>query len=126
MNKAQELPIYRNSYCLTQEVMTYTAKFPKDYKFTLGNRLNEDCVNLTALLLEVTYTDNIEELLKTYIKLLNRIRLQLRLCSDFKLLSHGQQSSLICRLECLISQSMAWYRKERRKNRNTLSSNCQS
>ena len=36
MNKAQELPIYRNSYCLTQEVMTYTAKFPKDYKFTLG------------------------------------------------------------------------------------------
>ncbi len=43
MNKALELPIYRDSYCLTQEVMTYTSKFSKDYKYMLGNRLNEDC-----------------------------------------------------------------------------------
>lgn len=115
MNKALELPIYRDSYCLTQEVMTYTSKFSKDYKYMLGNRLNEDCIDLTTLLLEVTYTDNITDLLKTYMRLLNRIRVQLRLCSDFKLLSLNQQASLICRMESLISQAMAWQRKERRK-----------
>ena len=77
--------------------------------------MNEDCIDLTTLLLEVTYTDNITDLLKTYMRLLNRIRVQLRLCSDFKLLSLNQQASLICRMESLISQAMAWQRKERRK-----------
>ena len=116
MNKAQEVPIYRDSYCLTQEVMTYTAKFPKDYKYMLGNRLNEDCVDLTTLLLEVTYTDDVMDLLNTYMRLLNRIRVQLRLCADFKLLSLNQQSALICRMESLIAQATAWQRKERRKH----------
>ena len=37
--KAEELPVYRLTYDLIIHIVTCTKNFPKDYKYSLGDRL---------------------------------------------------------------------------------------
>jgi len=41
---------------LTLWVMQHVAKFSREHKFTLGDRLVETCLDVTAALVDATYT----------------------------------------------------------------------
>jgi len=113
---AEKLPIFRDTYCLTQDIMSYTAKFSRDYKFMLGTALNQDALDLCMLVfMAIRHTDR-ELVFEQYMDKLERIRLQLRLCADFRLLSFRQQADLAKKMENLTTQVIAWKRSERRKH----------
>jgi len=42
----KHLPIYKATYDLLQKVTFYTRNFPRDFKYTLGDRLREEVINL--------------------------------------------------------------------------------
>ena len=115
MTTGPQLPIYIDSYRMTQEIFRHTVKFPKEFKFLLGQSLNETAINLCCQISRSTHIRQKDEALDEILILLEKIRIQLRLCADFKLLSCQQQATLGTLLERITSQASAWSRSERRK-----------
>lgn len=117
----QNLPIYIDSYYLTKEIALITLRFPKEYKFTWGSSLNNDAVSLCCQILKVNRSSQKTYEIKNFLLLLERVRVQLRLCSDCHILSHRQQARFAEMLENIEAQALGWQKseqqKERRKNK---------
>lgn len=111
----QQLPIYLESYRLTQAIFQITVKFPKEYKFMLGTGLNESVLDLCVLISQANHKADKTPVLDEFLSTLERIKLQLRLCTDFKLLSCQQQANLAISLDKITQQAIAWLKSERRK-----------
>ena len=115
MSNSELLPIYIDAYRLTQDIFRCTVKFPKEYKFLLGAGLNEAALKLCCLISEANHCREKSSLLDDFLSAIERIKLQLRLCADFKILSCQQQALLATEIEKLIKQAVAWMKCERRK-----------
>ena len=76
---------------LTLWVLQRVAKFPRDHKFTVGDRLTETCLDIAALLVEATFTHNKLDLLANASRGLTRARVLVRLCHRLGLLSADQR-----------------------------------
>ena len=113
--KTCQLPIYLDSYRLTQEVFRCTIKFPKEFKFSLGQSLNESALDLCCQVSKASHTQSKEAILEQVLTLCDRIKIQLRLSADFKILSCQQQATFASLLEKITAQAMAWLKSERRK-----------
>ena len=50
MARYQHLPIYRLTYELLTRVMSVTGEFPREYKFTLGQKLKDEVVEMVVLI----------------------------------------------------------------------------
>jgi len=54
----KELPAVQKAYDLAKEVLPRTAKFPRDLKFTLGQRIADNVLMVLELLVQAAYTKN--------------------------------------------------------------------
>ena len=115
MTKTESLPIYIEAYRLIQEIFRCTLKFPKEYKFTIGNSLNEDAVDLCSLISKANHTTDKISTLDDFLSCLERVKVQIRLCVDFNLFSCSQQAFLAHSIEKITTQALAWIKSERRK-----------
>jgi hypothetical protein len=88
MAQYQHLPIYRITYELLQKSVLTIKEFPRDYKFTIGQQLQETIVGLVVLIYKAN-TAKAERLI--YIeRLLENIQvteLLIRLSQDMRLIS---------------------------------------
>ena len=41
-----ELQVFKDVYTLVQKVFLYTQEFPREYKYTLGQDMKRDCIQL--------------------------------------------------------------------------------
>ncbi len=121
-----KFPIFRDTYCFTQEIFSHTLRFPRDFKFILGSSLNKDAIDLCTTIYTAYRENDKQLLLKQYAGLLDRIKMQLRLCADFKLLSFKQQANLALRLDNLTRQVSAWQKSERKRQINHQDSSCRN
>jgi len=62
-------------------------KFSRAYKFTVGERLSANGIDVLVLLVEAAYSARKEDLLNEAIRKINSTRYLLRLAKDLKLLS---------------------------------------
>ena len=115
MRNKEVLPIYIEAYRLTQDILNQTVKFPKEYKFLLGTQLNEASIELCCLITNTARAAQKQALLEQIFNQLDKIKIEFRLCTDFKLLSNQQQASIATRLEKITGQAIAWLKSERRK-----------
>ncbi len=115
MRNNEVLPIYIEAYNLTQDIFKKTVKFPKEYKFLLGTQLNEASIELCCLITNTARAAQKSVLLEGILNQLDKIKIEFRLCADFKLLSNQQQASIATRLEKITGQAIAWLKSERRK-----------
>ena len=118
----QTLPLFRDVYLLTQEILSHTVKFSRDFKFMLGTSLNNDSIELCTVLFTVNNKTDKQEALKLFLYYLERIKLQIRLCSDFHLFSYKQQIFFMEKLEVIKRQAIAWQKSEQKKINNPATS----
>ena len=50
MARHEHLPIYKQSYELLNQIVVITKEFPREYKFTIGQRLRDDVIELLVLI----------------------------------------------------------------------------
>ena len=50
MSKYDELPVYKASYDLLLEIFRFTKNFTKEYKYTIGESLKKETVELITLI----------------------------------------------------------------------------
>lgn len=72
-------------------VIERVAKMPRDHKFTVGDRLVQECLAITTLLVEASYVRERLSLLLQASRGLTRARVLVRVAQRLKLLSMAQR-----------------------------------
>jgi len=84
MSAYTELPLFKAGYDLTVELFKTTKEFNKEYKYTLGERIKANGLDLMLLLYRANSSKEKAIILQTAREKLEDIRLCYRLMFDLK------------------------------------------
>ena len=87
---ADEISVIAKTYDFTLWLLPHLAKFSRDHRFTLGDRLEDGALEILELLVEARYTAEKRSLLQRANARLNRIRYLVRLAKDLRQVSVKQ------------------------------------
>jgi hypothetical protein len=90
MSRTDELVVITRAFDLAREMTQRTRKLPRDLKFVLGDRMLSTTYDILDTLLEAKYARQKEGLLGRVNLHLERLRFQVRLCSEEQLMSARQ------------------------------------
>ena len=88
--RPDELVVVTKAFDLAREMTQRTRKLPRDLKFVLGDRMLTTTYDVLDTLLEAKYVRAKKALLQRANLLLERLRFQVRLCMEEKLMSIRQ------------------------------------
>ena len=91
---AEELVVISKAFDLAKELTERTRKFPRDLRFVLGDRMLGTSYDVLDLLIEAKYAKDKNGLLDRVNLALERLRFQMRLCVEEKLMSVRQYEYL--------------------------------
>ena len=112
-----QLPIYRDSYMLLTEIYEVTGKFPRDFKYTLGQDMKRDCLDLFRHLYNANaFADKRAEHLNNFLASFELLKIELRLCVDMNVLSIKKLAHLSLIMDSIGKQATIW----RKKSKNTV------
>jgi hypothetical protein len=83
-------PIFQKTYILSLEIYTITSKFPKEYKFGLGEKLQKISNELLDLIVYANKQSNKLPAMDDLAYKIETLRIHLRLAYDLKIL--GQKN----------------------------------
>ncbi len=92
-----ELPVITKAYSLLREMTRRTSKLPRDLKFVLGDRMLNTSYEILETLIAARYANDKRELIFRANLSIERLRFQVRICFDEKLISE-KQYEYICGL----------------------------
>ena len=91
---AAEYPVIKAMYSLVLEVSKLVKDFPRDSRFILGDRILTNCYEVLEGLIEARYSKKRAALLWAANLRLEKLRYQIRLCLDTKIISAKQYGRL--------------------------------
>jgi hypothetical protein len=77
-----ELPVYKATYDLLLEMFRFTKEFTKEYKYTVGESLKKETIELIILIYRANSRTDKQETLQTAREHIEVIRLLIRLMKD--------------------------------------------
>ena len=89
-SRQTELPAILKAYDLAREMTQRAQKLPRDVKFVLGDRMMTVTYDVLDALIEAKFSRSKKALLVRVNLLLERLRFQVRLCMDERLISVKQ------------------------------------
>ena len=104
------LPVYKESYGLLLLVFQFCAKLPREYKYTLGERLKNESTDVLIKIFEASKTSdalklkNIEDALVH----IEKCRLYIRLLKDLNIWGVSKQATLNQKIESISKQLTQW------------------
>ena len=75
----QELPVVQKAYDLAKEVLPRVSRFPRDYKYTLGDRIAENTLEILENVIQAAFRKERKPVLENINLSLERLRFLLRL-----------------------------------------------
>ena len=108
MSRYKHLPIYKITYELLQRVMKTTKEFSREYKFTLGQKIQEEVVELVVLLYKANSSENKTAHIEALLERLQVVELLLRLCHDLRLIPVKEYAAIVQMTEDLGKQAQGW------------------
>jgi len=84
----KDLPAIQKAYDLAKEVLTRVGNFPRDSKFTLGDRLSTQVMDILELLVAAQYASDKALALQRAHTRLDQLRMTLRLATEMGPLSN--------------------------------------
>jgi len=112
--RTQELVVITKAYGLVREMTRRVGKFPRDFKFLLGDRILSNVYEVLDLLIEAKYTRSRAAVLDRANLRLEQVRFQVRLAHDEKLLS-THQYEVAARLVDEVGRLVGGWRKAKRQ-----------
>ena len=85
-----ELPIYKDVYRLVLLLFRLTNNFSKDYKFTLGQDIKRDAIELTRCIYRVNRAEKKGDYFEDFLDNFELLKTELRLSKNLKLFSIKQ------------------------------------
>lgn len=103
-----DLPVYKKTYDLLILVSDFCKNMPRNFKTSLGIKLQEECVDLTVLIFRANVSFNKTPLIEMMRERIQVIELQLRLSQDLRLISTKQYSKAIELTDDIGKQTTGW------------------
>lgn len=114
IKKPQDTPIVvKRLYDLALWYLQRIEKFPKAYRYTLGEKLQASLLEVLELLVEASYAKNKKTPLEQANRRLHRVRILTRLASDLRCLSLNQQEFVAREADEVGRQIGGWLRSRR-------------
>jgi len=108
-----DLPVFKEVYQLILKIFEYTKDFPKEYKYTLGQDMKRDGLQLVRSIYRANKANNKTEYLEQFLDDFEVLKLEIRLCVDMKILSIKKQAELSEMMESIGKQITGWRNAQR-------------
>ncbi|MEX0934480.1 MAG: four helix bundle protein [Candidatus Saccharimonadales bacterium] len=103
-----ELPVFKATYDLCRDIYLYTKDYPREYKYTLGQEMKQDCMQLLRQIYRANRAkakkDDLDEFMDTF----ETLKMQLRLSADMDILSLKRQAQLARDMDKIGRQITGW------------------
>ena len=103
-----DLPVYRDTYQLLLRIFECTRNFPKEYKYTLGQDMKRDALQLVRSIYRANKSTDKKASLDTFLDEFELLKLEIRLCTDMKVLSFKKQAELSVLMDSIGKQITGW------------------
>jgi hypothetical protein len=103
-----DLPVFKEVYQLIMKIFECTNDFPKEYKYTLGQDMKRDGIQLVRSIYRANKAKNKTEYLEQFLDDFEVLKLEIRLCVDMKILSIKKQAELSQMMESISKQITGW------------------
>ncbi len=116
----ETLPVYKDVYALIVLIYDVTKHFPREYKYTIGQDMKRDCMQLVRSIYRANkYREKVAHL-HQFQDDFELLKLQIRLCHDLQIISTKKYSELIVLTEGIGKQVTGWrLYAEKQKSRNS-------
>lgn len=112
MAQYDELPVYKASYDLLLEIFRFTKNFAKEYKYTIGESLKNETVELITLIYRANSKKDKYAILQEAREHIEVIRLFIRLMKDLKQISLKRFVQVNIKVENVSKQLTGWQKKQ--------------
>jgi hypothetical protein len=103
------LPIYKTSYDVLMVIFQLSAKFSRELKFTLGEKMKSETVELLVDICKINKTEKKnEELFLLAFNRVERIRIYLRIAKDLKEINLEKFVDVNEKIEYILKQLSLW------------------
>ena len=103
-----ELPVYRDVYKLILMIFECTKDFSKEYKYTLGQDMKRDALQLVRNIYRANKSTNKKEHLEAFLDDFELLKVEIRLCADMKILPIKKQAALALLMDAIGKQIIGW------------------
>jgi len=108
MAKYDELPVYKASYDLLLEIFRFTKEFNKEFKYTVGESLKKETMDLLTLIYRANSRESKRETIILAREKIEVIRLFIRLMKDLKQISLNRFVRVNKKVESVSKQLTGW------------------
>lgn len=103
-----ELPVYRDTYQLILKIFEFTKDFSKEYKYTLGQDMKRDALQLVRSIYRANKSQQKAVYLEEFMDNFELLKLEIRLCIDMRILPIKKQAELSLLMENIGKQITGW------------------
>ncbi len=111
MALSHELPTYKDTYKLILIIFEQTKHFSREYKYTLGQDMKRDSIQLVRSIYRANRSKDKRQYLEEFLDNFEILKLEVRLSADLKLLSIKHLSEISKMLDIIGKQATAWKNK---------------
>ena len=108
MAQYQHLPIYKQTYDVLLRTMTATKEFPREYKYTLGQNIKDELVQLVVAIYRANSATDKNQHIQSILERVQTIQLLMRLSHDMKILTRRHYAALSEMTDSLARQAQGW------------------
>lgn len=105
-----QLPIYKLAYKLLDLAVDVTRNIPRDFKRLIGEKVREECVELTVLIFKANVSRDKVPHIEKLLERLQVVELLLRLSKDKRFISVGQFADAVDITNQIGRQAGGWKR----------------
>ena len=77
------MPVYQDTYKLVLKIFEVTKDFPREYKYTLGQDMKRDGIELVRSIYRANKSRDKKEHLEEFLDNFEILKVEVRLCVDF-------------------------------------------
>ena len=108
-----DLPVFKEVYQLILKVFEYTKDFPKEYKYSLGQDMRRDSIQLVRSIYRANKAKDKRVYLESFLDDFEVLKLEIRLCADMKIFSIRKQAELSKMMDSIGKQITGWRNAQR-------------
>ena len=102
------LPVYNDVYSLVLLLFEYTKEYPREYKYTLGQDIKHDAINLVRSIYRANKARDKKDHLEEFLDAFELVKFELRLSVDLHLISIKKMAELTILMDKIGKQITGW------------------
>ncbi len=115
MSSYSELSVYKETYDLLLDMFRFTKDFNKEYKYTVGESLKKETIELITLIYRANSRRDKTATLQTAREHIEVIRLLIRLMKDMHQISLKRFVGINQQVENVSKQLAGWHRSQMKR-----------